>query len=62
MTAKRCWRITLTNSALEQQVEHLARREGRSLSNMLHRLLVEALDRRREHDRQKQRPQSAMAD
>lgn len=49
MPSKRCWRLTPT-PAVEYQVEHLARRENRSLANMLNRLLVEALDARRTAD------------
>ena len=43
---KRCWRLTPT-PAIEYQVEALARKEGRSLANMMLKLLGEALDARR---------------
>jgi hypothetical protein len=45
-TTKRCWRITPT-AFVESQVEALAKREGRSLSNMMLKLLGEALEARR---------------
>ncbi len=44
---KRCWRITPT-PAVEYQVEALARRENRSLANMMLKLLTEALEQRRQ--------------
>jgi len=46
---KRCWRITPT-PALEYAVESLARKEGRSLANMMFKLLGEAIDARRKAD------------
>jgi hypothetical protein len=45
-TPTRNWRIR-PNTAIEYAVEHMARCEGRSLSNMLGRLLDEAIDARR---------------
>jgi hypothetical protein len=45
-SSRRSWRI-VPSSYLESQIETLARRENRSLSNMLARLLSEALEHRR---------------
>lgn len=46
MPVVRNWRIRPT-AYVEQEVERIARAEGRSLSNALLRLLVEAIDHRR---------------
>ena len=46
MPATRNWRIRPT-PAIEHAVESIARREGRSLSNTLHKLLSEAVAARR---------------
>ena len=44
---QRSWRIN-PSPYIEQQIESLARRENRSLSNMMHKLLSEALEQRRQ--------------
>jgi hypothetical protein len=44
---ERNWRIRPT-PAVEHAVEQIARKEGRSLSNTLHKLLTEAIDARRQ--------------
>ncbi len=45
-TSPRNWRIRPT-PAVEYAVEQIARREGRTLSNTLHKLLSEAISARR---------------
>jgi hypothetical protein len=42
MPSKRCWRI-VPDPHVERGVEDFARREGRSLSSMMNRLLAEAI-------------------
>lgn len=46
-TRQRSWRINPT-PWIEHQIESLSRREGRSLSNMMLKLLTEALEQRRQ--------------
>ena len=45
MPSKRCWRI-VPDPHVERGVEDFARREGRSLSSMMNRLLAEAITER----------------
>ncbi len=47
MPIKRSWRLN-PSAFIEHHVERLAREESRSLSNMMERLLTEAINHRRQ--------------